>query len=142
MEYSPKLAYSITESLEDHGIETTRDTYSLIFDNLEGDDLVEAAGFLNYHGFSRQVIGELLGTSAHTTIKIIDASGTVTPDNIVGVDGGVRRSGTGPGRPVAAREDLLVKELTAAVRRLAAFGGRLSPEAAALVKEVSRYDVS
>lgn len=142
MKISSKLSQSIMDSLRDHGIETTRDMFSLVFDGLEGADLVETAGSLHHHGLSRRVIGELLGTSTHKTLKLIQESGTEAPDNVVGVDGGLRRFGTGPGRPVAAREDLLVKELTAAVRRLAAFGGRLSPDAAALVKEVSRYVVS
>lgn len=145
MELSPKLAYSITRSLEDHGIETTRDTYSVVFDNLEGDDLVEAAGFLNYHGFSRRVISEILGTPYHTTVRIIESSGTTAPDNVIGLDGRAQRNTYRPGRPVAARDDLLVRDLEKVVDRLSVFAASktdLSPRAADLVREVSRLAVS
>ena len=145
MELSPKLAYSINESLSSHGIETTRDMFSLVFDNLEGEDLVDAAGFLNYHGFSRAVIGELLGTPASTTSWAIKESGTTPSDNVVGLDGRAQRAISGPGRPVAPREDLLERDLVAVVRRLEAFadsGIKVPARSAELVKEVSRYAVS
>ena len=145
MKISSKLSQSIMDSLRDHGLETTRDMFSLVFDDLEGADLVETAGSLHYHGLSRRVVGELLGTSTHKTLTLIRESGTEAPDNVIGVDGGLRRFGTGPGRPFAARDDLLVRDLEKVATRLAAFtasGTELSPEAAALVKEVSRYDVS
>lgn len=142
MKISTELSLSIMDSLRDHGIESTRDTFALLFEGLDGDDLVETAGSLHYHGLSRRVIGELLGTSTHTTLNLIRESGVEAPDNIVGINGGVHRPATGPGRPFAARDDLLVRDLKKVASRLAAFaasGTTLSPEAAALVKEVSRH---
>lgn len=144
MKISTELSLSIMRSLEDHGIESTRDTFALIFEGLDGDDLVETAGSLHYHGLSRRVISELLGTSTHKTLKLIEESGVEAPDNIVGLDGRPQRHASRPGRPFAARDDLLIRDLEKVVSRLAAFassGTELSPAAASLVKEVSSHDL-
>ena len=145
MKISTELSLSIMQSLEDQGIEATRDTFSVLFGGLEGDDLVETAGSLNYHGLSRRVIAELLETSAYDAERLIRESGTTAPDNIVGLNGRVQRNITGPGRPFSARDDLLIRDLEKVASRLAAFaasGTELSPRAAELVKEVSRHAVS
>src|SRR5690606_38171249 len=116
-----------------------------IFDNLEGEDLVDAAGFLNYHGFSRAVIGELLGTPASTTSWAIKESGTTPSDNVVGLDGRAQRSVSGPRRPVAPRADLLARDLVAVRRRLDVFAVsviKVPARSVELVTEVSGNFVS
>jgi len=141
---STELSLSIMRSLEDHGIESTRDTFALLFEGLDGDDLVETVGSLNHHGLSRRVISELLGIPAHVTSQLIRKAGTEAPDNIVGLDGRAQRHSSRPGRPFTPRDDLLIRDLEKVASRLAAFaasGTTLSPEAAALVKEVSSHDL-
>lgn len=153
MKYTPQLAYSIGDHLSKRGIDSTRDTFSPIFDGLEGDDLVEAVGFLYGHGFSRQVIGGIFeGTPAATILSAIKKSKVAPPDNVTGLDGRAQRNVSGPGRPFARRDDLLIKDLERVVNRLTSFHKAeepISPEAtellgkaARLVREVSRFEVS
>ena len=153
MKYTPQLAYSIGDHLSKRGIDSTRDTFSPIFDGLEGDDLVEAVGFLYSHGFSRSVIGSLFeDTPAATVLYAIKKSKATPPDNVTGLDGRAQRNAPGPGRPFACRDDLLVKDLEKVVHRLTAFHKAEEPisseatallgKAARLVREVSRHEVS
>ena len=87
MKYTPQLAYSIGDHLSKRGIDSTRDTFSPIFDGLEGDDLVEAVGFLYSHGFSRSVIGSLFeDTPAATVLYALKKSKATPPDNVTGLD--------------------------------------------------------
>lgn len=144
MKISTELSLSIMKSLEDHGIESTRDTFALLFEGIPAADLPETVGSLHYHGLSRRVISELLGIPAHYTSRLIQMSGTVGPVNIVGLDGRAQRLSARPGRPFTPRNDLLIRDLKKVTSRLAAFaasGTTLSPEAAALVKEVSSHDL-
>ena len=153
MKYTPQLAYSIGDHLSKYGIDSTRDTFSPIFDGLEGDDLVEAVGFLYSHGFSRSVIGSLFeDTPAATVLYALKKSKATPPDNVTGLDGRAQRNVPGPGRPISPRNDLLEKELENVAHRLAVFlkvESPMSPVAKAiaedvvdLVKEVSRFEVS
>ena len=146
MQLSKDLAYSIMKTIDEQGVYGAVNVYAPALIGHEGDALVEVVGFLYHHGLSHRVISALIGgIDPDKLSRLIQKSGRTPPNNVIGIDGRVRRSNSGPGRPVSTRSELLLRDLESALRRIETLSERdeeIPGEAAVLAKEVGRYGVS